>query len=234
MVDARIASADLAITFYPLTGRRSQIVADLTSKGPVEQEAELRAEKVCATLVDTWGGAILDRHQIPDVKSDSAPGLVQARREIHADPDALWALIGDRYRFNVWHPMIRGSLALHDGRHRRDLLEGLEEGGTLEKFLYQNAAQRTYTYAKVADDSIDTAWSSTKVRYFFPFTAYVAQLSVIPDETGGSIVTWSGWLTFDSGADELTRESACAQSLRFYNAGLDALVNHPALRAPEN
>ena len=208
-------------TVYALGPRKSQFVVDWLGEAFSIPAVAAEVDRVLDDGLARFGGQTLQVDPTDGLSLESAT-LVEETVAIPCPANAIWDIAGDRFGLWQWHPRIDNSLSLDDGRHRRDMLQGLDEGGTLEKFLYHDEAERVYIYAKVANDDLDPAWTRTKQRYLFPFAQYHARLKVI-DHQGESIAQWTAWLEFDEGIGDDLKAAALAQTRLFYRAGLENL-----------
>ena len=221
------AEATIQATIYQLEENRSQLAAGILVREPdaktVIDASRDRLERLVAALADRAGGEVLAVDRLGSDRLTEGALEVEVVARIDAAAGDIWSLVGDRFGFPRWHPMIAESVSVDDGRHRRDMLEGLANGGTLEKFLHHDPTERPYVYAKVADQRIDRGWDEVRAQYFFPFRQYLAQLSVQP-APAGCVASWRGWLTLEEGVTSELAERALLQTRRFYARGLDALV----------
>jgi hypothetical protein len=93
---------------------------------------------------------------------------------VSADPDTVWALIGDFHGLGSWHPYVPPSTADEDGAVRVFSVEGRVVAR--ERLLSRDDAGRSYTY--------------TVLDPMLPISDYVATLAVRPHADGGSEVVW--------------------------------------------
>jgi hypothetical protein len=226
--DRRDPSAPIIqATIYALEENRSQFATGILVREPHGEAAidaaRDRIDGLVAALVDRAGGEPLALGRLGSDRLTRGSLGVEVSARVDAGADDVWSLIGDRFGFPRWHPMISDSLSEDAGRHRRDMLEGLANGGALEKFLFHDPAERSYVYAKVADQRIDRGWDEVRAQYFFPFRQYHAQIAVQP-APAGCIASWRGWLALEEAVTGEMVERASLQTRRFYARGLEALV----------
>lgn len=106
--------------------------------------------------------------------------MVTAARElvrtavVDADPDTVWALIGDFHGLAAWHPHVPPSEKDDDGAVRLFRVDG--KVVARERLLSRDDAARSYTY--------------TVLDPMLPIGDYVATLAVRPHPDGVSQVVW--------------------------------------------
>lgn len=139
--------------------------------------------------------------------------------EVAAEPDAVWAVIGDFQDFS-WHPAVHATTG--EGGNAIDatrvLTLGAADGPTISELLYKyDPAKMTYSY-RITEVAVET----------LPVTNYSAHLTVKPRDGGGSVVEWRGafYRGFPNNdpPEHLNDEAAIAAVSSVYQAGLDALV----------
>jgi hypothetical protein len=116
-----------------------------------------------------------------------------------ADPDAVWAVVGDFARIADWHPDVT-----------EPVLRGTErvfEGGLVERLIERDPGSRRLVY--------------TMPRPPFPIRDHVARLSVTGLEGGTSEVTWSASFSADP---QVARELEGALGDGVFAVGLAALA----------
>jgi len=144
---------------------------------------------------------------------------VTITQEIAADPEKVWARIGD-FQDMSWHPVVYAS----DGENGNDidatrvLTLGAEDGPTISEVLYKYSdKKRSYSY-RITDVEVEV----------LPVTNYSSHLTVKDGEEGGSLVEWRG--AFYRGypnndpPENLNDEAAIAAVTGVYEAGLEALA----------
>jgi hypothetical protein len=111
-------------------------------------------------------------------------GEVAEQVEIAADPDAVWALVGDFQGLHLWHPHIAASTAENSGLARRLVLHN--GAVLLEQQLMREESTRRLAYAIVESP--------------LPLRRHEAEMSVTP-MAGGSVVRWQCRYEAAEGAD---------------------------------
>lgn len=126
---------------------------------------------------------------------------VKVSQDVAADPDAVWARIGDPGSIAAWHPAVESSGLDATGRIRTAVLA---DGATVIEEITTRGA-RSYTY--------------TIVEAPLPITGYVATLRVEPCPAGAR-VTWEARFELLPGAP-----AAVADLVRdVFTAGLAAVA----------
>ncbi len=122
-----------------------------------------------------------------------------------ADPEAVWALIGDFGNLPGWHPAVDASVPDDGGRVRRLTITG---GGEIaERLTARSDAERSYSYTIEAGP--------------FPVADYVSTLQVADGDAAGTCtVVWSARFE-PAGVPEPEAIEAIAG---VYQAGLDQLA----------
>jgi hypothetical protein len=150
---------------------------------------------------------------------------VQRHVDLKANPDAVWSLIGGRFAFPQWHPLIKRSLSVDHDRHRRDVGAAPHpEGAPLERFLYHDDISRIDVYDKVADPAIDELWTEIVDRYGYNLTSYEGRIEAQPTTDGGTRVTWTVHMTPNAVDQGKPVEQISAPLIRFYEVGLQNLA----------
>jgi mxaD protein len=116
-------------------------------------------------------------------------------------PDVMWQRIGDFHAFHTWHPAVLSQDALKGGRVRA---LHLDSGGTVTETLLEEG-ERSYSYR--IDDSP------------LPVADYIATMTVLDGDRGGSVVDWRA----DFQAVGVSDDEAETIISGIFRAGLDAL-----------
>lgn len=135
------------------------------------------------------------------------PGSV-CRREVGADADRVWRLIGGFDSPPVWHPGVEDCELTGDGLGAIRTMRLTGGNVMVERLDRLDEPARTVTYSRV---------SSTLVM-----PDYEATLKVIEGPEGGSVIEWT---TFLPGNDESPVPGA-ELLVGFLEIGLDHLVEY--------
>ncbi|MEM8728674.1 MAG: SRPBCC family protein [Pseudomonadota bacterium] len=166
-------------------------------------------------------GALALAVSLPLVASAHGPTRqkVTATTEVAANPDDVWAAIGD-FQDMSWHPAVAQNTGENGNEIDATRLLVLAGDGdpTIAEVLYKYSAEKmSYSY-RITEVSVDV----------LPVTNYSSHLTVKPRDGGGSIVEWRG--AFYRGypnndpPENLNDAAAVAAVTGVYEAGLDALV----------
>lgn len=119
--------------------------------------------------------------------------MVTAARElvrtavVAADPDTVWALIGDFHALGAWHPHVPPSAVDEDGAVRVFSVDGRVVAR--ERLLGRDDTARSYTY--------------TVLDPMLPISDYVATLSVRPHADGAEVVWRADYRSEDAAVPQV-------------------------------
>lgn len=122
--------------------------------------------------------------------------------EISEPPSAVWSVIGSFCSIKDWLPPV--SVCIEDGKSppTRTLVTKDGKASFVETQTARNEKEYSYSYAFISSP--------------LPVTHYKSTIKVTAKSDGGSIVTWTGTYTPDSGKDKDALEALTG----VYEAGL--------------
>ena len=103
---------------------------------------------------------------------------VSIRTPVHAPAAALWDMIGRFNTLGQWHPLVRHSDTRGSGKGALRRLRMMGGGTLVERLEHISDTERVYLYSMLAGP--------------LPVDHCVAELRVIDQGNGTSVVEWSG------------------------------------------
>jgi mxaD protein len=140
--------------------------------------------------------------------------MVREQVKLAASPEAAWNIIKDFDGIHKWHPeiadaqMLEGSNGIPMAARQLTLRDG---GMIISELLAYDEAKKTYRYRIIKSP--------------LPIKNYEAVFEVNPDNSGGSIVTWTGQFRRRDEAPKEGQDDAAVTKMMSstFRAGLDNL-----------
>lgn len=155
-------------------------------------------------LVDRFGGS-----QGPSPDHDFAAHAVA---HLDAEPDEVWALVGDFFRIAEWITTVKSVEMVSNGR--RFVGQHASDHIDVETELFRSDTSRTLSY----DSRLEPGSA-------YPCDDYIANLKVWPRASGGSGLVWSAQVTPSTPEDTATVEKVIAMMGTEYTESLAGLVD---------
>lgn len=151
---------------------------------------------------------------------DGARQEVTLTAALAAEPDAVWAVVGD-FQDMGWHPAIHAT----EG-------EGGNEAGATRVLTVQEEGGPTISEELTAHDAENMSFSyriTDVAPEVLPVTDYTSDITVRARDGGGSDVEWHGRFngapSGGEGSVEADDQAAVAAVTGVYQIGFDALAN---------
>lgn len=154
-------------------------------------------------LIEMFGGSWLE----PEPHDYAAVAI----GHFDADPESLWALVGDYYAIGEWIPNVAKVERVSNGRRYVHIAGGNQIDA--EDEVLRDDTKRIYSYS-----------SRLEPASAYPCDDYIANIKVWPREGGGSGMSWSGQFTPSHPEDRAQTAMVAGMMQEEYSKSLQKLA----------